>query len=150
MDQVHEVKYSTPSVQWTLYNRHTCQQVKSVTYCLYERKKEPEINNQSFYRFTACPPSKLRQRYLSSGNGIWTDLVDNKAYRCVKRAACALVPYRRQTSVSVPRRTLLHNIRRQRRRWFDNIKVNITARERFIQCFGGETWGEEHTLKTYA
>jgi len=92
----------------------------------------------------------LIQRYISSWNGIWTNGADNKAYRRVNTTACALVSYRRQTSVSVSRRTLLHNIRRQRRRCFDNIKVNITPRERFIQGFGGETWGEEYNRKTYA
>jgi hypothetical protein len=45
------------------------------------------------------------------------------------------------------RRTLLHNIRRPRRRWEDNIKVNIKPRERCLQGFGGETCGEDYTWK---
>jgi len=111
-----------------------------------ERKKEGKKERENLRSTTSHSAGllrahhpKFRQRYFSTGNGIWTEGADNKAYRCVNATAYALVSYSRQMSVSVSRRTLLHNMRRQRRRPFYNIKMNITPRERFIQGFGGET-----------
>jgi len=111
VDQVHEVKDSTSSVPWTLYDTHLSQSdISNHIVSTKGRKNLRSTTSQSAGLLRAHHPG-LRQRYFSSWNEIWTNGADNKTHRRVNMTACALVSHRWQTS-DVVSRTLLHNIRR--------------------------------------
>lgn len=56
MDQVHEVEDSTPSVPWTLYDRHTVHKVTTSVNILSLRKKERTWDKQTVILHVYCAP----------------------------------------------------------------------------------------------